>query len=460
MRTKNIFFNSHVVSLPFVQPPPDGNNRRTECMPVRRITGKGMENTGSDQNFLEDRKPVLAILVMLLLTGLPFLLTAQPLEQLQGEMLQRNPNLRALENSYRAELERAPQVKQLPDLELGLGLFPLPVETRLGPQRLRLGATQMFPWPGVLESQKELAIAQAQVQNGQISVTRRELEYMLKVNYYRLYELDKRRLILRRNFDLLDALEKLALTQLESGRGQMADALRIRLKKEELELELERLGEQRRLPQSGINQLLNRSPEVPVQSPDTLLFATLEKTLDTSFTNDPLIRQLNLQQAVSREKIELNALERKPDLGVGLDYIFVGQRSDAAPGGNGRDIVMPRVMLKIPISANKYEAKDREEEWRVLALEDRKEAAASQFKAEIESARAEMGNARLALALAERQRETTHTIIELLETTYATQGQRFDELLRLTVALTDYDLMSLKAIVDSHLAKAKIEKYW
>ncbi len=70
-----------------------------------------------------------------------------------------NLELKIFEKEYLAALEKAPQVSQLPDPEAGIGVFPLPVETRLGAQILRVGATQMFPWKGTLDSKKDLELA-------------------------------------------------------------------------------------------------------------------------------------------------------------------------------------------------------------------------------------------------------------------------------------------------------------
>ena len=75
--------------------------------------------------------------------------------------MENNLEVRALQLEYEAALQRAPQVSQLPDPEVGLGIFALPVETRLGPQWVRLGATQMFPWKGKLQAREDVVLAMA-----------------------------------------------------------------------------------------------------------------------------------------------------------------------------------------------------------------------------------------------------------------------------------------------------------
>jgi len=62
----------------------------------------------------------------------------------------RNPGLKAAWYRWQATRERAPQVRSLPDPMLRYGYFIREVETRVGPQRHRLGLSQRIPWPGKL----------------------------------------------------------------------------------------------------------------------------------------------------------------------------------------------------------------------------------------------------------------------------------------------------------------------
>ena len=86
--------------------------------------------------------PVTALLLCLPLSGT---VIAQPLSTLTDSLLLHNPQLQSLEYTAQAFAKTSEAARQLPDLELGAGVGVLPVETRLGPQRLRVGATQMLP---------------------------------------------------------------------------------------------------------------------------------------------------------------------------------------------------------------------------------------------------------------------------------------------------------------------------
>jgi len=385
------------------------------------------------------------------------------LEELKGIALENNLSLKVIHQNYLAALERAPQTGQLPDPEIGVGVFPLPVETRLGAQLTRLSATQMFPWKGTLDSQKDLELAKAKVLAEQSGVEALNIFYQIEKAYFILFELQQSQIILQRNLPLLQSFERLALTKVETGKGNAADVLRVQLKIEELNQQLQILKNQEIEPISTINQLLNRDLNIPIQTVEKMEFAKMEYEngilLDTIEKNHPLLKMYVLRQAVSNQAIRANSIGAKPSFGVGLDYILVNGRNDATPTGNGRDIVQVRVSMKVPLNKDKYDAKEREEELKISALEDERSYKLSQMMSTINKAFANHKTAQLQVDLYQKQIEITKAAIRILESTYSASGLRFDELLSLEKELIEYDLKILKAIVQSHLTKCAIEQF-
>ena len=409
-------------------------------------------------------KPMkVATLILLLLTTGIATSQGQTLDNLIEEITTNNLELKILEKEYLAALEKAPQVSQLPDPEVGVGIFPLPVETRLGPQLVRIGATQMLPWKGVLGGKKDLELAKAKALYERIAVRQLDLNYQVKQAWYQLYEIQQSQVIIRRNLTLLETLNQLALSKVESGKATGADVLRVQLKVEELKQELTILETAKAKPLVTINQLLNRSLDSPITIEDKLDFAQIPYNLDTLAAtiqaNHPMIRMFELQQEVAQKAITLNQLDNKPDFGVGLDYILVNKRGDADPSRNGRDIVQLRASMKIPLFKQKYAAKEREEQLKIDALETKKSDVLSRFVAVIDKAQTDYEMARLRVDLYNKQITITQSAINILEAAYSAKGHNFDELLRLEKELIDYDLKILKAIVQSHQAKIRMEKF-
>ena len=253
------------------------------------------------------------------------------------------------------------------------------------------------------------------------------------------------------------------MTRVESGKSTTADVLRVRLVIEEMKQELEILETSKTESRANLNQMMNQSLDLPVRVTDSLSFATLTYSKDSIFAalkpNHPMIRMFELQQEVSRKAISLNQLSGKPQFGVGMDYILVNPRTDAIPQHNGRDIVQLRASVSIPIYRKKFDAKKAEETLLIDALELKKTDLLGRFEAIIEKAYSDYDAARLRNELYGRQRELAQSAINVLESEYATKGNNFDELLRMEKELLDYDLKTLKAVVQSHVALSNIERF-
>jgi Cu(I)/Ag(I) efflux system membrane protein CusA/SilA len=416
-----------------------------------------------DKRFKPNKGGLMVIAIGLISTLSFTSASAQSLDNLMEKAVTENLELKVLKQEYMAALQKAPQVSQLPDPEVGIGAFPLPVETRLGAQTARLSATQMFPWFGTLDSKADLENAKAKALFERIGAERLNLFYELKTAYFRLYEIQESQAIIRRNINLFNALERLALSKVESGKATAADVLRVQLKIEELLQELEILETAKINPTSTINQLLNQPLETPIFSTDSLVFAPLSFSKDTLTRNiqenHPILRMFQLQQEVSRKAIALNELDGKPSFGVGMDYIMINGRSDANPINNGRDILQLKASVKIPLYREKYTAKQAEENLKIEALDNKRADVLSLFRSTIEKAFSDHQAAQLKMDLYEKQIQITQAAINILESEYSSKGDNFDDLLRLEKELIDYDLKILKAIVQSHIAKSSIERF-
>ena len=79
---------------------------------------------------------------------------ASPLDEYLVQAAENNPGLKAKFAAYQAALEQVPQIGSLPDPQVMFGYFIRPMETRVGPQRARISASQMFPWFGTLGFKK------------------------------------------------------------------------------------------------------------------------------------------------------------------------------------------------------------------------------------------------------------------------------------------------------------------
>jgi len=348
-------------------------------------------------------------------------------------------------------LQKAPQVSQFPNTEVGIGGFPLPVQTRVGPQFVRLSATQMFPQFGILSDKVDVENSKSKVILEKMKVKALKIAYAIKQNYYQLYELRNSQQIIQKNMDLLNSLERLAEAKIRSGKSSAADVVRIQLNKEKLQQKLDVLESKETIPLVRLNELLERPLETEITIKQDFNLAILTYNKETILANiaekNPALNQLALKQEVSKKAIELNKTNKKPSFGVGMDYIY------------GRDILQVRATVKFPIQKKKFTAKEEEEKLKIEGLELQKENLLTNYEAQIATGFAQHQTAKIEIQSLERQITLTKSAIKILTAEYAAKGKSFDELLRLEMDLIDYELQILKAVVASHYAKNNIERF-
>ena len=403
------------------------------------------------------------LLLVLLCTGV----RAQSLDSLKAELRRENPELRALQLDYEAAMKIGGQFDQLPDLEIGAGVFVLPVETRTGPQQFRVGATQMLPWPGKLAALAATADARARPLLEKVAARQLMLIYQLEKAYFSLAGLEARRAVLAESLTLYASLNRLALSRVESGKGSSVDVYQIQLQRQQVERQLAELRYLAQQEMVTINTLLNRPADTQVEArmdidqrvAETLDFAPDLAADDPDLSNHPGLRIYKVQQEANRAAIELTKLDQRPDFGVGVDYIATGRRDDADPLRNGRDVILPRAMVTIPLSKGKFSAKRQEEEVRILALDARRESSENEFRAEIRRALNAIDNAANELYFLREQSQVIDATVSIARSEFANGKRAFDELLRLENQLIGYRTKTVLAQTIILTQRAVIDRY-
>ena len=389
-------------------------------------------------------------------------LNAQSLDSLLQLVVENNTQLKSIELEYESVMEKKNQVNQLPNPQLGVGVPALRPETRLGPQMMMVSASQIFPWFGTLKSKEEVVISMSKAKYEQIAIVKLDLFYQVKSAYYQLYFLDQKQSVLRSNIKLYESLEAISLANVESGQATLSDVLRVQTKLQSLRQQLLMIDNQKFVFESKINELTKQPTSIKIELVDSLVLPVLEYDL-ASFknkieNNHPLITQVNYQIEQSNNSIAVNSNMNKPTLGLGLDYSFVGQRTDANPMNNGRDILVPKVMLSIPIYRKSYQAKIEEEKLIQQSLEVKKETITDKMISLLINYKADYDNGLLENSLYQNQSRTMQKAYDVLLSEYSSSGKGFEELLMVQNQLLDFDLGIYKAELKANIAQANIER--
>jgi len=385
-------------------------------------------------------------------------------ETLDGYLVQaaeNNPGLKAKFSEYHAALEKVPQVGTLPDPQVMFGYFIQPVETRLGPQKARISASQMFPWFGTLKAQKNVATNMAQTKYEAFEDARSQLFYDLRSNYFNLYFTGRSIAITKENLKLLQSFKKLALVKIEAGMASTVDEYRLEMEIGEMENQLAYLQDNYETQQVTFNNMLNRDRSATVQIPDTLwtkeLTLNLQQISDSVNLQNHQLKRLDNLMATYQAEQEAARKNGNPKFSIGFDYVFVGKGSMTSADAGKDAFVFPTVGITIPLYRRKYQAMVQESEYNEEAATNQKADKINTLNSVLEKTNRDYKDAVRRVTLFHRQLDLAHRSLNILESSYSTDGKNFEEVLRMERKVLKYALELDKARADRNASVAFID---
>lgn len=408
-----------------------------------------------------EMKVIIKIIFFNILLPLPMF--SQQLDSLLPMLEANNPGLEAIRQDYASSQFTADQFSDLPDPQVSVGVFPLPVETRLGPQQWKVGITQMLPWNGVLENRAEVARRESELKNFESKIASEDLALLFKKLYIQAWQLRRQKEVIEERLPLLESRYDLTLRMAEHGKTSSSDIFQVEMLINEIENSIDVVEQQKVQIQNKLNKLLGRDLGDSISIVGDFS-ATVEDHLIESHTEDDLesvpdFMIFEQQRKVSEAKIERNKSERYPTLGLGIDYVAIGRRTDADPQHNGRDVIMPMVSASIPIFNKNYEAKDNQERAKLVSFDLYEENKRNEVNEIISSAKTEVLVQNKNYKFYAQQIEVIKRTLRVLEAQYSAEGNKFDELILYENKIIDYQLKQVNAIALSQIAKSEIERW-
>src|SRR5262249_36836106 len=134
--------------------------------------------------------------------------------------------------------------------------------------------------------------------------------------------------VLTRNRDLLDTLLNVSENRYAVGQAAQQDVIKAQTQLGILELQLERVGRERRAREGELNALLARPTMTPVGQPDDLQLAPFDVSLDSlvSAANEhaPTLRRDRIMVDRSHLAVDAARKDYKPDFTVSGGYYYMG----------------------------------------------------------------------------------------------------------------------------------------
>ncbi len=399
------------------------------------------------------------IIIIFTAFGFSTLTNAQSLDDYFKLAAENNPGLQAKYKSFEAAMQKVTQVSSLPDPNLSFGYFVSPVETRVGPQRARFSLTQMFPWFGTLKAQEDAATLMAEAKYQEFLDARNKLYYQVSASYYPLYELQKLISIEEENQRILSSYKEIATIQFQNDKGSMVDVLRVDIMLKDATTNLSILEQKQKPLVTRFNKLLNRSDDDNIVVQDSLFTFSLPANYrkDSLLASNPILDELELKIEASKASEQAAIKQGLPKLGVGLDYVIVGQRTDMSLPDNGQDVFMPMVSVSLPIFRGKYKAAQKEAQLMQESYSLQREEATNRLTSSYDMIWFEIQKQVELIQLYEEQIQESGQSLNLLFSAYSNSGKDFEEVLRMQQQILKYQKMKATALSEYHIALAELD---
>jgi outer membrane protein, heavy metal efflux system len=287
-----------------------------------------------------------------------------------------NAQLKSKFEQWKAALEQIPQAKALGDPKFTYSYFIEEVETRVGPQRNKLGIMQTFPWFGKIEAGTDIASAKAKAAKHEYEAGKLRLFRQVKDAFYEFAHLAIAIDIAKENFELLQHFEEIARIKYKTATATHPDIIRAQVELAKLEDILKSLEELRSPTVARLNSVLNRPADARLVWPKKEAFREKhikrQYVIEALIKSNPELARLNWQVEAAEAEVELAKKRFYPDIGVGIDWI---QTDDAATSGardSGKDPVILMFSMNIPLWRNSYKAAQRQTEANVRKAQQEK----------------------------------------------------------------------------------------
>ncbi len=385
------------------------------------------------------------------------------LETYVAYALRNSPALRAQFDDWQAATHGIAQQRRLPEPTFTYGFYVSQVETRVGPQRHRFSLSQNLPWPtqltaGADAASHEAASAQRRFDAAALTVARR-----VSAAYWQLWLVEHTRQVQRDQREVLNYMFESARVRLEVGKSSLADLGQIQLSVSRLTDTLAGLDEREQIAAAELTAAMGAPIGTAVttaaQPPPLLRVVEPPAALRAAIQDHPAIESLGLLAASRRERSRSADAEGYPGFMLGVDYIETGKTDMPDVPDSGKDAVIVKLGLRIPLWWGAYGAKSDQALAEGAAFRARQAAALVEAEAELEKTLARVRDA------TRRVRLYRGTLVPQAETVYGSVlgSYQTGDVSLAEVLLAQRDLLELQlglfdGRVDHALAWARLEE--
>ena len=321
-------------------------------------------------------KKIIRILVITILFGtipVPAQTAPAQLDSLVNRALRVSPKIKMLKAKLSAAENMVPQVSNLPDPMLSLGLMNLPTNSFSFSQEPMtgkiVGLSQMIPFPGKLSTMGKAAEKNTEIVNEELKDAENEIVKNVTNTYYELAFTRKTISIVKESRKLLKSIADVVRTRYSVSSASQQNLLKVELEITNVNDKLEELHGKESMELSMLNSLLLFPADSPIgirENLDVKYFSLTQGMLDSlAKANRPFLKGIDIAEQKATLQKSLAEYDYYPNFNLSLQYT---QRDQIAKTNTDlHDLVSIMVGVTLPLNyGGKVSAKIQEKE----AMED------------------------------------------------------------------------------------------
>ncbi len=376
--------------------------------------------------------------------------------------MENHPRLASARATVEATYQVTTEAGALPDLKLAWGEMIVPVETRVGPQQRVFSISQSLPWFGTLGEAEAAADSRRQATESGLRAESLEVRRSVGKAWFELARLQQEIILTRQHLELSRESEEVAMRAYEAGTARFRNVLQAQMESEDLNNRLQSLID--RLVPAAAN--LNTAAgfpvgqSIPVASLPVLVVVPSEN-LDLHAAlqeGNPKLESLRFQEDSQRHSVEAARLSGRPGFTLGLDYIMTGDAAMPGVTDSGKDPVIARLAINVPLWSGKATARRLASASRLQATSSDRARLSLELAQQLENTVFRVRDAGRNLQLYEDNLlPRARQILQANRADYETGNAIFDELIGARETLLGLELARLRAATDQALALNDLE---
>lgn len=291
------------------------------------------------------------------------------LDSLISTAVRLSPKIKMLKAKLNAAKDRIPQVSNLPDPMLTLGMMNLPTNSFSFTQEAMtgkiVGLSQQFPFPGKLSTMGKISQEDAEIVKQELEDAKNEIIKNVTNAYYELAFIRKSEAIENDSKTLLKSIAEVVRTKYSVNTASQQNLLKVELEITNVNDKLDQLADMESSQLSILNSYLLKPADSPLLINEDFKFNFLSLTqarLDSLAAEfRPFLKGINIAERKAALQKTLAGFDYYPNFTVGVQYT---QRDRLAQTNmNLHDLVSLVVGISLPLNyGGKVSAKVEETE--------------------------------------------------------------------------------------------------